>query len=173
MKHLLANLPYQVVRGSFTVSKQTIYCIINVQTSKHFTFQVAIQRLCYWSWLPYFIAIPVAYYFMYNWLLEYQYRIHLSWWIFASAGAGAIVVTLFTISYQAIKAAVQNPVKSLRNDWYRSTAYLFIYVPLSSACIAPSLQHFSKRTFLFSTTGWVEEWPSMDKTCIYYFYRKA
>lgn len=63
-----------------------------------------------------FIAIPLAYYFMHNWLLDYQYRAELSWWIFATAGAGAILVTLFTISYQAIHAAIQNPVRSLRND---------------------------------------------------------
>lgn len=62
------------------------------------------------------IAIPVAYYFMQNWLQNYQYRTGLSWWIFAVAGAGVLVITLFTISFQAIKAAVANPVKSLRTE---------------------------------------------------------
>ena len=61
-----------------------------------------------------FIAIPLAYYFMYNWLQNYQYRTELSWWIFVAAGAGAIVITLLTVSFQAIKAAIANPVKSLR-----------------------------------------------------------
>jgi len=63
-----------------------------------------------------FIAIPVAYYFMHNWLQDYQYRANLSWWIFAGAGAGALLITLLTVSYQAIKAAVANPVKSLRTE---------------------------------------------------------
>lgn len=63
-----------------------------------------------------FIAAPVAYYFMHNWLQDYQYRTELSWWIFAAAGAGAIVITLLTVSFQAIKAAIANPVKSLRTE---------------------------------------------------------
>jgi ABC-type antimicrobial peptide transport system permease subunit len=63
-----------------------------------------------------FIAAPVAYYFMHNWLQDYQYRTELSWWIFAAAGAGALVITLLTVSFQAIKAAIANPVKSLRTE---------------------------------------------------------
>jgi putative ABC transport system permease protein len=63
-----------------------------------------------------FIAIPTAYYFMHNWLQHYQYRTDLSWWIFALAGAGALVITLMTVSFQAIKAAIANPVKSLRTE---------------------------------------------------------
>ncbi len=63
-----------------------------------------------------FIATPVAYYFMHDWLQNYQYRAELSWWIFAAAGAGALVITVLTVSFQAIKAAVANPVKSLRTE---------------------------------------------------------
>ena len=63
-----------------------------------------------------FIAVPVAYYFMHNWLQDYQYRAALSWWIFAAAGSGALVITLLTVSFQAIKAAIANPVKSLRTE---------------------------------------------------------
>lgn len=63
-----------------------------------------------------FIAVPLAYYFMYHWLQDYQYRVALSWWIFAAAGAGALVITLLTVSFQAIKAAIANPVKSLRTE---------------------------------------------------------
>ncbi len=63
-----------------------------------------------------FIAAPLAYYFMYNWLQDYQYRTDLSWWIFAAAGAGALVITLLTVSFQAIKAAIANPVQSLRTE---------------------------------------------------------
>jgi ABC-type antimicrobial peptide transport system permease subunit len=61
-----------------------------------------------------FIAIPVAWYFMSNWLLQYQYRTKMSAWIFVVTIAGALVITLLTVSFQAIKAALTNPVKSLR-----------------------------------------------------------
>jgi ABC-type antimicrobial peptide transport system permease subunit len=62
------------------------------------------------------IAIPVAYYFMHNWLQNYQYRAPLSWWIFIVAGSGALLITILTVSFQAIKAAIANPVKSLRSE---------------------------------------------------------
>ncbi|MDB5087997.1 MAG: ABC-type antimicrobial peptide transport system, permease component [Mucilaginibacter sp.] len=62
------------------------------------------------------IATPIAFYFMYNWLQKYQYRTDLSWWIFAGAGVGALVITLLTVSFQAIKAAIANPVRSLRSE---------------------------------------------------------
>jgi ABC-type antimicrobial peptide transport system permease subunit len=63
-----------------------------------------------------FIAIPVAYYFLHNWLQDYQYRTEISWWIFAAAGMGALLITLITVSFQAIKAAIANPIKSLRAE---------------------------------------------------------
>ena len=62
------------------------------------------------------IATPLAYYGMNQWLQKYSYRTELSWWIFASAGAGALVITLLTVSFQAIKAALMNPVRSLRSE---------------------------------------------------------
>ncbi|SDL25524.1 ABC-type antimicrobial peptide transport system, permease component [Catalinimonas alkaloidigena] len=62
------------------------------------------------------IATPLAYYFLHEWLQGYEYRTELSWWIFAVAGAGALVITLLTVSYQTIKAALVNPVNSLRNE---------------------------------------------------------
>lgn len=62
------------------------------------------------------IAVPIAYYFMYNWLQNYQYHTQLSWWVFAAAGAGALLITLLTVSFQAIKAAIANPAKSLRTE---------------------------------------------------------
>jgi putative ABC transport system permease protein len=62
------------------------------------------------------IAIPVAYYFLHQWLLSYEYRTPVSWWIFAAAGIGAFVITLLTVSYQSIKAALANPVKSLKTE---------------------------------------------------------
>jgi putative ABC transport system permease protein len=62
------------------------------------------------------IATPVAYYFMHNWLQNYEYRTTLAWWVFAIAGGGAIVITLLTVSFQSIKAATANPLKSLRTE---------------------------------------------------------
>jgi putative ABC transport system permease protein len=62
------------------------------------------------------IVTPTAYYFMHNWLLNYQYRTEISWWVFIASGLGAILITLLTVSYQSIKAAVANPTKSLRAE---------------------------------------------------------
>jgi putative ABC transport system permease protein len=62
------------------------------------------------------IAGPTSYYFMHGWLQNYQLRTEISWWIFAAAGMGAILITLLTISYQSLKAAAANPVKSLRSE---------------------------------------------------------
>jgi putative ABC transport system permease protein len=62
------------------------------------------------------IGIPVAYYGMNKWIQAYLYHAPLSWWIFAAAGLGLIGITLFTVSYQSLKAALMNPVKSLRSE---------------------------------------------------------
>jgi len=62
------------------------------------------------------IATPVAYYFMHTWLQQYSYRTEISWWIFAVTAAGALIITLLTVSYQSIKAAMMNPVKSLKSE---------------------------------------------------------
>jgi len=62
------------------------------------------------------IATPVSYYFMHKWLLGYQYRTQITWWVFAIAAIGAMSLTLLTVSYQSIKAAVANPVKSLKTE---------------------------------------------------------
>ena len=63
-----------------------------------------------------FIAVPIAYYVMNGWLQEYPYRVILKWWIFALAMLGAMGITVLTVSFQAIRAAKQNPVKSLRTE---------------------------------------------------------
>ena len=62
------------------------------------------------------IASPIAYYAMSRWLGAFDYRIHLSAWIFLSAGGLAIAIAVATVSYQAVKAALANPVKSLRTE---------------------------------------------------------
>ncbi|HWB27243.1 MAG TPA: ABC transporter permease [Chitinophagaceae bacterium] len=66
--------------------------------------------------VAFIIASPVAYYIMHQWLQDFAYRINVEWWVFAVAGLLAIIIALATISYQAIKAAVANPVKSLRTE---------------------------------------------------------
>jgi putative ABC transport system permease protein len=62
------------------------------------------------------IAIPLAYYFMHNWLQNYTYHTEISWWIFAAASIVALLITLLTVSFQAIKVAIINPMKSLRTE---------------------------------------------------------
>ncbi len=62
------------------------------------------------------IATPLAWYMMNKWLQDYSYRIDIKWWMFLIAGAAAIMIALLTVSFQAIKAAIANPVKSLRTE---------------------------------------------------------
>jgi putative ABC transport system permease protein len=62
------------------------------------------------------ISIPLAWYELNTWLQQYEYRTDMPWWIFTVSGAGALIITLLTVSFQAIKAALMNPVKSLRSE---------------------------------------------------------
>ncbi|MBX2890655.1 MAG: ABC transporter permease [Saprospiraceae bacterium] len=62
------------------------------------------------------IAFPVAYFFMDKWLSDFAYRIDIQWWMFLVAGAAAVAVAFLTVSFQSVKAALANPVKSLRNE---------------------------------------------------------
>jgi putative ABC transport system permease protein len=62
------------------------------------------------------IAFPVAWWVMNKWLQDFIYRINIEWWVFAVAALLALLIAIFTISFQAIKAAVANPVKSLRSE---------------------------------------------------------
>jgi putative ABC transport system permease protein len=75
--------------------------------SKDFVWLVVISCL---------IAIPVAWYFLHQWLQKYSYRTEISAWVFVLAAAGAMTITLLTVSYQAISAALMNPTKSLRSE---------------------------------------------------------
>ncbi|MDF7815956.1 permease prefix domain 2-containing transporter [Runella sp. MFBS21] len=63
-----------------------------------------------------FIAVPIAYYFMNKWLQKYIYRTEISWWIFVVTAILAVSITLLTVSFQALKAALINPVKSLKSE---------------------------------------------------------
>ncbi|WP_353196964.1 FtsX-like permease family protein [Parapedobacter defluvii] len=71
-----------------------------------------VQLVC----LAIFIASPVAWWAMNRWLEDFVYRIDIQWWMFALAGVVAVVIALLTVSWQAIRAAVANPVDSLRDE---------------------------------------------------------
>ncbi|MBC7828465.1 MAG: ABC transporter permease [Chitinophagaceae bacterium] len=75
--------------------------------SKEFMFLVCISLV---------IASPVAWWLMNNWLQNYAYRTPISWWVFLFAGALAVIIALVTVSFQATKAAIANPIKSLRTE---------------------------------------------------------
>ena len=62
------------------------------------------------------IAAPIAWYYLNNWLSNYDYRIEIKWQVFVLAALAALIITLLTVSFQAIKAAIANPVKSLRTE---------------------------------------------------------
>jgi putative ABC transport system permease protein len=61
-------------------------------------------------------AAPLAWWFMHSWLQDFAYRISIEWWMFVAAGLAALLIALITVSFQAIRAAVMNPVKSLRTE---------------------------------------------------------
>ncbi len=91
------------IRKVLGASVSSIFSLL----SKDFLFLVLIAFI---------IASPLAWYAMSKWLQDYAYRIDISWWMFLVAGAVAIIIALFTVSFQAIKAAIANPVKNLRTE---------------------------------------------------------
>lgn len=66
--------------------------------------------------LSFFLAIPVGWYVMTEWLQDYAYRVNIGWWVFAFAGIAALIIAVATISIQVLKVVVMNPVKSLRTE---------------------------------------------------------
>jgi putative ABC transport system permease protein len=62
------------------------------------------------------IATPLAWWVMNSWLNDFAYHINISWWVFAIAGIASLLIAMITVSFQAIKAALANPVKSLRSE---------------------------------------------------------
>ena len=66
--------------------------------------------------IAFLISVPVTWWAMHNWLQDFAYRINIQWWVFMLAGFVAILISIITISFQAIKAAIANPVKSLRSE---------------------------------------------------------
>jgi putative ABC transport system permease protein len=66
--------------------------------------------------LAFLVATPVTWYLMNSWLEHFVYRTTISWWMFAAAGLSVMLIALLTVGFQAIKAALANPVKSLRTE---------------------------------------------------------
>jgi putative ABC transport system permease protein len=66
--------------------------------------------------VAFFVACPIAWFVMNKWLQDFAYRININWWVFVIAGIAAILIALITVSFHAIKAALANPVKSLRTE---------------------------------------------------------
>jgi len=66
--------------------------------------------------ISFFVSLPMSWYFAHNWLQNYSYHTVLSWWVFVAAGIIALLITLVTVSFQTIKAAIANPVKNLRSE---------------------------------------------------------
>lgn len=91
------------IRKVLGASIQSVYALL----TKEFMVLVSIAML---------VAFPAAYYLMQRWLKDFAYRIDIEWWVFAVAGAFTITVALLTVSYQAIKAATMNPVRSLKSE---------------------------------------------------------
>ncbi|HEV8284627.1 MAG TPA: ABC transporter permease [Chitinophagaceae bacterium] len=91
------------IRKVLGASVQNIVALL----SKHFLKLVLIANLIAW---------PIAWFALNRWLQDYAYRVNISWWVFAIAGVTAILIALITVSFQAIKSAIANPVKSLRTE---------------------------------------------------------
>jgi putative ABC transport system permease protein len=66
--------------------------------------------------ISFVLATPTAWWLLHSWLQNFAYRVHISWWMFAAAGSMAVIIALGTVSYQAILAAIANPLKGLRTD---------------------------------------------------------
>ena len=62
------------------------------------------------------IAIPISWVGLHQWLQQYEYRAPMSWWVFFVASLGALAITLFTVSWQAVRAGMRNPVGALRSE---------------------------------------------------------
>jgi len=66
--------------------------------------------------ISFLFAAPLAWWLMHKWLQDFAYRIDINWWVFAVAGIAALLIALLTVSFQAVRAALMNPVKSLRTE---------------------------------------------------------
>ncbi len=105
----LATYTAQVKVKEIGIRKVLGATVINITTmlSKDFLVLVVISLV---------IASPIAWFAMTKWLQDYAYRVSIQWWVFAVAGITAVVIAFITMSFQAVKAALANPVKSLRSE---------------------------------------------------------
>jgi putative ABC transport system permease protein len=62
------------------------------------------------------VATPIAWFAMYKWLQNYPYRVSIEWWVFALAAVLSVAIALFTVSFQAVRAGLANPARSLRSE---------------------------------------------------------
>jgi putative ABC transport system permease protein len=69
-----------------------------------------------WTVIAFIIAVPIAWYAMHIWLENYSYRTDVKWWIFALSGVIVLAISLLTISWQTLRAAMRNPVEALRYE---------------------------------------------------------
>jgi putative ABC transport system permease protein len=74
------------------------------------------REFLWWVFISNIIAFPIAWYALHGWLEGFAYRVEIGWWVFAAAGGISLLIALLTVSTQAIKAALANPVKSLRYE---------------------------------------------------------
>jgi putative ABC transport system permease protein len=66
--------------------------------------------------LSFIIAFPLGYYFMDKWLQDFAYRINIQWWMYALAATMTLLIAFFTMSFKTVRAALANPVESLRSE---------------------------------------------------------
>jgi len=78
--------------------------------------QLLSQEFSRWVLLANILALPVGGYLMHRWLENFAYRISIEWWIYVAAGGCALLIAMITVSFQAIKAAMANPVEALRYE---------------------------------------------------------
>jgi putative ABC transport system permease protein len=104
--------------AAFTASQRTKEIGIRKVMGASVTSIVAMLSKDYLKqvFIGFLIAVPIAWWAMNNWLKDFAYRIEVQWWMFALAGLLAVVISLLTVSFQSVKAALTNPVKSLRSE---------------------------------------------------------
>ncbi|MDR0796645.1 MAG: ABC transporter permease, partial [Tannerella sp.] len=66
--------------------------------------------------ISFVVAIPLAWWIMAEWLQNYEYRIGISWWVFAGSGLLVVLIAMCTVGFQAIRAAMANPVKAIKSE---------------------------------------------------------
>ena len=120
---LSAFRPIEVLKGKLKLgsksgSLRSVLVVIQFATSIILIIGTVVvyRQLHYIVAISFVLAAPISWYFMHKWLQDFAFRINISWWIFVAAGFTALLIALVTVSFQAIRAAITNPVKSLRTE---------------------------------------------------------